>query len=157
MRPDEALGAINHEYNLHPNGWRIYAGADGAGCTTLYVFHNGGAWTIKYSRFGMNGVAGKVKIEEDDLVQEIAEDPMAYGLRMMTAHMFEILLRQGREEELKPVAESTVRETAPEDILSGPVLVHNISSPIGPISASQGPLEERLQQELGRLAEGMYF
>ncbi len=162
MKPaSEAFEEIEHEYEQHPEGWRLYIGLDSGRQATVYAFHGDCAWTIKYPKFGMNGLAGKVKVEEDELIREIAEDPMSFGLRIITRHVFEMLMQQGREKvtkQVKPVSAKEVGKGAEDSnnrgFMSGPFT--HAQSPIAPISASQRDLEQKLKESLKHLTDGMY-
>ncbi len=162
MKPaSEAFEEIQREYELHHEGWRLYAGFDSGGQATVYAFHSDYAWTIKYPKYGMNGLAGKVKIEEDELIREIAENPMSFGLRIITNHMLEVLMKQGKKEvtkQVRPVSAREVQEGAKDEnncgILFGPATLP--SSPIAPISRSQIVLEQKLKKDLEHLTDGMY-
>lgn len=157
----EAFEEIQREYEQHPEGWRMYAGFDSGSQATVYAFHGDYAWTIKYPKYGMNGLAGKVKIEEDELIRQIAEDPMSFGLRILTNRMFCVLLKRGREKvakQLKPVSVKEVQEGAKDEnnhgFMTGPFT--SVQSPIAPISKSQRDLEKKLTHDLEYLTDGMY-
>lgn len=159
----EALDDIEREYNTHPDGWRIYTGTDKEQFLTIYVFHNDYAWTLKFPRFGMNGLADKVKIEEDELISDVVNDPVSCGLRQVTFHMFNILMNKMRKDELnkkqremlRPVSAKEIMENRPKQIIRGPY--YGATSSIAPISASQIELEIRLKKEIARLTDGMYL
>jgi len=164
MKPAaEALLEIEREYDMRPEGWRFYAGFDKSELPTLYIFHNEYAWTIKFPKYGMNGLAEKVKIEEDELIQSIADDPMSFGLRIVNPCAFMGLMRKIKKKEslsgeqkhaLKPVSRKQAMEQR-RGCLTGPYM-QPITSPIAPISASQVDLEIRLKKELKHLTDGMY-
>lgn len=164
MKPAfEALKEIEREYNTHPDGWCVYTGIDKTQFPTVYVFHKDYAWTLKFPLFGMNGLADKVKIEEDELISNVAGNPASYGLRQITFHKFSILMNKMRKEELnkkqkemlRPVSVKEIMENLPRKILCCPY--YSTTSPIAPISASQVELEAKLKRELAHLTDGMYL
>ena len=163
MKPAfEVLEEIEREYNMHPDGWRIYTGIDKTQFPTIYVFHKDYAWTLKFPIFGMNGLADKVKIEEDKLISSVANDPVSCGLRQITIRMFGTLMNKMRKERLNkkqkemlmPVSVKEIMENRPGQILRGPY--YSATSPIAPISTSQVELEAKLKKELAHLTDGMY-
>ena len=152
----EALDEIWQEYDANPEGWRICTGDDKKKQFTVYAFHGDYAWTIKFPQYGLNGLAEKVKIEEDELIQDILNDPKSFGLRITSPQIFEKLLREGRVKEAKPVSSREIMERFPCDIFFGPMKIFR-GSPIAPISQSQIALENKLNRELNKLTDGMYL
>ena len=153
----EISDAINREYDKDPKGWRIYVGPDQQGQLTVYAFHQDVYWTIKYPQFGMNGVGDRGKIEESKFIEELASDPESSGLRMITSHLFQLYLRRGEKEMIKPVSGKDIckelRHKKSVSILRGPILTSNRLAPIIP---SQNDLEARLDRQLRHLTDGMY-
>jgi hypothetical protein len=159
-----AMNAINKEYDAHPEGWRVLMGKDSEGYATVYCLHNDHGWTLKFPKYGMNGLADKFKIEEDELVQDIINDPYSFGFRIVSEHMFSILLKQGGDavrysKDSRPLSEKEICERANEGfvsgVLSGPVIM--TESPIAPISAAQVALEQKLKKNIEHLTDGMYI
>jgi hypothetical protein len=151
----EALDEIWQEYDACPEGWRLYVGIDSKEQFTVYAFHADYAWTIKFPQYGLNGLAEKVKIEEDELIQDINTDPDSFGLRMMSQRLFRKLLKENKVGGVKPVSRTEILEKKPQGLATGPIT--KFSSPIAPISQSQIALENKLNKELNKLTDGMYL
>src|SRR3989344_4219041 len=155
MRAQEALECIAKEYESNQDSWRIIAGHDVAGLYTIYALHGDFFWTIKYPKHGMNGVAERGKLENDELIRSISDDPAGYGLRLMSRHLFELLLRNRAKPDTKAITAKQMLENAKtgQMMVVGPVLHAPV---IKTIDAAQRELEAKLNRQLDDLTNGMY-